>query len=95
MRLRWSPSSLRDVVSLQAHIARHDPQAAESQLRQVVMAAKGLLRFPEMGRPGRHAGTRELVVTCTPYLIAYRIRGDRIDILRVLHGRQLWPDALK
>jgi plasmid stabilization system protein ParE len=29
-----------------------------------------------------------------PYLVPYRVRGELIEVLRVLHGRQRWPDAL-
>jgi toxin ParE1/3/4 len=51
-----------------------------------------LLQFPETGRPGRIEGTRELVISQTPYIVAYRITGETVRILRVLHGAQLWPD---
>ena len=45
-----------------------------------------------MGRPGRIEGTRELVISRTPYIAAYRIAGDTVRILRLLHGAQQWPD---
>ena len=51
-----------------------------------------LVTFPEMGRRGRVLGTRELVIASQPYLVAYRIRGQTIHILAVLHGAQKWPD---
>lgn len=47
---------------------------------------------PEFGRPGRVNDTGELVISNTPYLVAYRILGDGVRILRVLHSRQLRPD---
>jgi addiction module RelE/StbE family toxin len=55
---------------------------------------KNLRLFPEMGRPGRIEGTRELVISRTPYIAAYRIAGDTVRILRVLHGAQQWPDEI-
>ena len=45
-----------------------------------------------MGRPGRIAGTRELVVPGTPYLIAYAVLEEQVVVLAVLHGAQRWPD---
>ena len=45
-------------------------------------------------RPGRVAGTRELVITGTPYVAAYAVTAETIRILRVLHGAQRWPDEL-
>jgi len=37
-----------------------------------------LTDHPEFGRPGRVDGTRELVISRTPYLVAYRILGDAV-----------------
>ncbi len=36
--------------------------------------------------------TREAVVTGTPYILPYRIRANAVEILRVLHAAQEWPD---
>jgi plasmid stabilization system protein ParE len=37
------------------------------------------------------AGTRELVVIGTPYIVIYRIEATAIVVLRVLHAAQRWP----
>ena len=44
-----------------------------------------------MGRPGRVPKTRELVVSGTPYLVIYRVKNDRLEVLRVFHGARQWP----
>jgi toxin ParE1/3/4 len=93
MRLTWTAPALRDLTAARAYIARDNPGAADRQVRLVLAAVGNLLRFPEIGRPGRRNGTRELVINRTPYIAAYRIRGEQIEILRVMHGRQRWPDA--
>lgn len=54
-------------------------------------AVRHLANFPEIGPPGRIRGTRELVVTGTPYVVVYRIEATAVVILRVLHGAQDWP----
>jgi toxin ParE1/3/4 len=36
-------------------------------------------------------GTRELVVSGTPYIVVYRVMGKVITVLRVLHGARQWP----
>lgn len=41
-------------------------------------------------KTGRVPGTREIVVLPN-YLMVYRINGDALTILRVLHARQQWP----
>ena len=50
-----------------------------------------LTAFPLLGRPGRAGDTRELVIPGLPYLAVYRLKGDVIEVSRVLHGAQKWP----
>jgi len=94
MRIVWTEPALRDLAAARVYIARDNAPAADRQVGRVLAAVATLLPFPEIGRPGRRAGTRELAVSRTSYIAAYRLRGDAIEILRVLHGRQRWPDAL-
>ena len=54
-------------------------------------AVEILKRFPASGRPGRVAGTRELVVSRTPYIVPYRVRDDTVELLLVLHAARKWP----
>jgi toxin ParE1/3/4 len=91
MRLKWSALAFEDRRVIFEYIEADNPPAAvrvDSTIREQV---KQLLRSPELGRPGRVAGTRELVIGHTPYIAASRIAKDVIKILRVLHGAQQWP----
>jgi toxin ParE1/3/4 len=92
MRIVWTELAVRDLAAARNYIARDNPRAADRQVQRVLAAVAGLLQFPEMGRPGRRAGTRELVISRTPYIAAYRLVGDTVEILRVMHSRQRWPD---
>lgn len=94
MRLIWTEPALGDLRGAEAYIAWDNRTAADAQIGLILAAADGLVRFPEIGRPGRRTGTRELVVTRTPFILAYQRRGEAIAILRVLHGRQRWPETL-
>ena len=86
MQVVWTARALRDLASLRAYIAQDRPVAAERQVERILAAAVRLAQFPESGRPGRRAGTCELVVSQTPYLVPYRVRGELVEVLRVLHG---------
>jgi toxin ParE1/3/4 len=94
MRIVWTEPALRDLGSLRAYVAVDNVGAADGQVERILTAVAGLISFPESGRPGRRPTTRELVVGRTPYLVAYRTKADRIEILRVLHSRRRWPDRL-
>ena len=67
---------------------RGDPAAAARLLERFDAATRRLERFPYLGREGRQAGTRELVVTDTPYLFIYQIAQDRVNVLEVRHSRR-------
>ena len=91
----WMPRALADLASLRAYIAEQDRAAAKRVVLRIVYCVETLLpQSPEMGRPGRIPGTRELVVTGTPFIVPYRVRGQTIQILRVYHGARRWPDRL-
>ncbi len=91
MQLVWTPAARQDLRGIRACIAQHDPNAARPVGDRIRRTATRLLATPRSGPPGALPGTRQIVVTGTPYLMIYRILPDRVVIFRVLHGRQLWP----
>jgi toxin ParE1/3/4 len=90
----WSPRAIAHLAALRTYITRDNPTAAARIATTILDAVERLAEFPNLGRPGRITGTRELVVPDTPYLIAYRIRSDRVEIIAVFHVRQKWPPHL-
>jgi toxin ParE1/3/4 len=89
----WSPQAVEDLAALRAYIAEDDPAAARRVALRIVHGIEDLLAgHPGMGRPGRVPGTRELVVPRTPYVVPYRVRNNRIQVLRVYHGARKWPE---
>ncbi len=94
MRVTSRRLALADLAALQAHIAADDAHAARRVAQTIVTAAQRLAHLPRIGRPGRVAGTRELIVTRTPYIVPYRIVADEVQILRVYHAARRWPARL-
>lgn len=94
MKLVWSPYALSDRDAIFSHIEADNPRAAVHVDEQIVVAVRRLIEFPESGRPGRVAGTRELVIPRTPYIAAYLVIPEMVRILRVLHGAQIWPEYI-
>ncbi|PSJ62522.1 type II toxin-antitoxin system RelE/ParE family toxin [Kumtagia ephedrae] len=92
MRVVWLARARIERQKAIDYIARDSPQAALGQLEEIERQTDKLFDFPEIGRPGRKRGTRELVITGTPFLAVYRIRAKaEVQILRLLHGAQRWP----
>jgi toxin ParE1/3/4 len=90
----WSPRAIGHLADLRAYIARENLGAAARTARTLLAAVDRLAALPNLGRPGRMSGTRELVVPGTRYVIPYRVRGERLEIIAVFHGRQRWPKRL-
>ena len=76
------------------YLESESPQAALFVDERIRDQIRRLEEFPESGRRGRVPGTRELVIQHTPYLAAYRVDGNAVIILRLLHGAQNWPKSL-
>jgi plasmid stabilization system protein ParE len=54
-------------------------------------AIRSLRTFPNRGRKGREEGTRELLHHRLPYIIAYRMKEDLVEILHIWHPSQDRP----
>ena len=89
--LVWLPSANATREAQLEYIARDSFLAAIDQDEEIERQVDLLLVHPNMGRPGRLKTTRELVISRTSFIVAYRVKGQRIEILRVLHGSQQWP----
>jgi toxin ParE1/3/4 len=95
MNVVWTRKASRHLRAAYDYWARErSAAAADTMLERIFSAVELLERFPATGRPGRIPGTRELVVVPTPFLIAYRVRRSKIEIVSMLHGARKWPDAL-
>ncbi|MBI4829079.1 MAG: type II toxin-antitoxin system RelE/ParE family toxin [Nitrospinae bacterium] len=89
--VKWTRSALANLDEQARYIASDDPEAARRTVARIAAAAALLAAHPAMGRPGRVAGTRELVVAGTPFIIPYRVTAGTVEILRVLHTSRRWP----
>ena len=93
MRVKWTQRALRALDGIAEYIQRDRPRAARLMVGRVREGVWRLGSFPSIGRAGRVPGTRELVVDGTPFIIAYRVRDDAIEILAVLHTSRKWPEG--
>lgn len=91
MKLVWLPKAIANRDAQIAYIAQDNPLAAITQGDRIAEQVNMLLQHPEMGRPGRKKGTRELVISRTPFVVVYRIQSDTIQVIRLLHSSQQYP----
>lgn len=94
MKVRYTPQAKSDLTEIFSHIAQDNPRAARVVIATIRQDIILLSENPRLGRPGRVSGTRELAGSNLPYVVAYRIAGDCVEILAVLHTARDWPLSL-
>ncbi|PTQ64110.1 type II toxin-antitoxin system RelE/ParE family toxin [Celeribacter persicus] len=92
MRLVWTKPASLDRKEIREYIAQDNPAAALALDELISEKASRLVDHPSLGRPGRVAGTRELVAHQN-YILIYDMTQDLVRVLRVLHAARHWPPS--
>lgn len=93
MIIVWLDDAVTDLDRETDYLLARNPHAALRIARTIRAHVSHLADYPEFGRVGRVAGTRELIVVDTPYIIAYYLKGLEIRILAVIHAKRKWPET--
>lgn len=88
MRIRWTHAAADDLGHIKDYLTEHFPQFAQPTVLELYETIRSLKRSPLRGRIGREEGTRELILTKLPYIVAYRVEEDTIEVLHIYHGAQ-------
>jgi toxin ParE1/3/4 len=91
MQLRWTTAAADDLEGIAEYLFEKSPQNAAQLIQKIYEAPSILKSYPNLGRPGKKEGTRELVIAPLPYIVVYQTRDDTLYIVRILHGAQDWP----
>ena len=93
--IEWTEQATRQLDQAHDYITLSNSEEVAARITmQIVTSVQQLATFPMSGRSGRVPGTRELVISDTPFIAPYAIDRDRIVILAVYHGAQQWPEVL-
>jgi toxin ParE1/3/4 len=94
--IEWTDEATRQLDQAHDYIAlSNSEEVAERITTQIIAAIQQLAVFPMSGRSGRVQGTRELVISNTPFIAAYALDHHRIVILAIYHGAQRWPETFE
>jgi addiction module RelE/StbE family toxin len=85
-KLRWTRRALGRIDEIAAYIAKDNPTRAQSFVRELRQKLE-ILKTHQIGSSGRVYGTKELVLHPN-YIAIYRVKGDEVQILTVLHTAQ-------
>jgi toxin ParE1/3/4 len=84
----WSALARARLREIRAYVARDKPEAAERVAMRIVAMVETLRNHPHLGRVAAEAGIRELVIGGTPYIVLYRVQGQRLIVSTIWHGAQ-------
>lgn len=88
--VEWRQAAREDLRAIFEYIAEDNPAAALALLEEIETKVGRLPERAKAYRPGRVAGTREMIVRPN-YLVVYAEAEEALIILRVLHAAQMWP----
>ncbi len=91
MRIKWSTRAKNGALVLVDYIAIDNPAAARRALKRITTRLGILVSYPFAGRPGRITGTRELVITGSPFIAVYRVENGVCRIESLIHAAQFYP----
>lgn len=96
MRVRFSDEALAKLHAIHSYIAVDAPMRATPVIERIIRRAEQVGDLPYKGRKVpefQREWLRE--VRERPYRIIYRIKPREIEIVTVMHDRQLLPQDLK
>lgn len=85
----WTETALGHLAGIQQYISQTSPIYAEQVVRRIFDRGKQLAAFPESGREVPEVGKPEVrEIIEPPYRVIYRLMGDRVEVVAVVHGRR-------
>lgn len=92
MQVKWLRRALRNLEQARNYVFQDNPTAAQELIIKIQNAANQLQNYPFMGKNGRVEGTRELIISNSPYILIYRIKEETVEVLRILHTSKFYPE---
>ena len=96
MQVHWTNRVKARLRLIHQYIAEDSPKTALQVVDRVTARSQQLAELPRSGRQVpeyERNDIRELLVK--PYRIIYKIKSNQIDVLTVMHYRQLLPQDIE
>ncbi len=91
----WTDQASRQLDQIYEYIALSNSEDVAARIAtQLIASVEQLEVFPMLGKTGRIAGTRELVIPGIPFVVAYALAEDQVVILAAYHSARQWPEQL-
>jgi toxin ParE1/3/4 len=92
--IKWTEQAVQQLAQAREYITLSNSEEVATRITMLIVASvQQLATFPVSGRAGRVLGTRELIISNTPFIVAYTVEKTSIVVLALYHGAQQWPQA--
>ena len=88
MRLHYSRRALSQLASVYEYVSSRSPKAANQVTASITTTIARLKRLPLLGRATDERDVRMIVEPIYFYRVFYRMDGEVVVVIRILHGRQ-------
>lgn len=86
----WSPTAIDDIDAIAAYIARDSVSYAAAVVHRIIEATRNLSKCPLSGGIVQEFGDETVREQFAyTYRIIYRIQGDVVTVVAVVHGKRL------
>jgi toxin ParE1/3/4 len=93
MKIVWSRRAEQHLRAAYRYWSNEKSESSADIILERILSTVELLEHnSELGRLGRIAKTRELILRPLPFVLAYRVRRDKIGIVALLHRARKWPE---
>ena len=88
MQVIWETRAENDLAEYQQYVHQFNPKASIDVVDRIFGCVDAITEQPLMGKPGRIAETRELVIPGLHVSVIYRVQEDSLIIVTIHHHRR-------
>ncbi len=96
IKVHWTNRAKARLRLIHQYIAEDSPKSALQVVDRVTARSQQLAELPRSGRQVPEYQRNDICELLEkPYRIIYKIKSDQIDVLTIMHYRQLLPQDIK
>jgi len=84
----WTKRALTNLNAELEYYGQINPKLAKDLAEVVKNSIEKLMFMPGVGRAGKLLGSKEFILDKYPFIIAYRVRENILEILAFIHQRR-------
>ena len=84
----WTTRAITNLEAELDYYGKINPALAKELSIIIKESVINIANLPGIGRPGKKIGSRELIINKYPYVLAYRVRNEILEVLAIIHQQR-------